>query len=191
MYKNKIFRLILSFLFAILFCHAAFAASNIALTSAGQSPDAMMVKVVLKKMDVEVDFDSAMDLSLIHILLRSDKGIVAAAHPLAAQAGAEILEKGGNAVDAAIAVSLALGVVEPYASGLGGEGYLVVQMKDGHRFALDFRSTAPKLATYENLEKSGMTLSEAAKTIKGACVPGVPAAIEYVYNCLLYTSRCV
>lgn len=115
-------------------------------------------------------------------VLRSDKGIVAAAHPLAAQAGAEILEKGGNAVDAAIAVSLALGVVEPYASGLGGEGYLVVQMKDGHRFALDFRSTAPKLATYENLEKSGMTLSDAAKTIKGACVPGVPAAIEYVYK---------
>ncbi|NLI42188.1 MAG: hypothetical protein GX381_00710, partial [Synergistaceae bacterium] len=61
MYKNKIFRLILSFLFAILFCQVAFAASNIALTSAGQSPDAMMVKVVLKKMDVEVDFDSAMD----------------------------------------------------------------------------------------------------------------------------------
>ncbi|HPT64584.1 MAG: DUF6305 family protein [Acetomicrobium sp.] len=86
MYKNKIFRLILSFLFAILFCHAAFAASNIALTSAGQSPDAMMVKVVLKKMDVEVDFDSAMDPAaikdnhkvLIVVVGGSSKGLGAA-----------------------------------------------------------------------------------------------------------------
>ena len=49
-------------------------------------------------------------------VLSSDKGIVAAAHPLAAVAGAEVLEAGGNAIDAAIATSLALGVVEPYAS---------------------------------------------------------------------------
>ena len=68
-------------------------------------------------------------------------------------------------------------MVEPYASGLGGEGYLVVQMKDGQRFALDFRSTAPKLATYENLEKSGMTLSEAAKRLKELAFQ--VAAIEY------------
>ncbi|MDR9770543.1 DUF6305 family protein [Acetomicrobium sp.] len=86
MYKNKIFRLILSFLFAILFCQVAFAASNIALTSAGQSPDAMMVKVVLKKMDVEVDFDSAMDPAaikdnhkvLIVVVGGSSKGLGAA-----------------------------------------------------------------------------------------------------------------
>ena len=52
--------------------------------------------------------------------LQSKSGMVTAAHPLAAAAGAQILENGGNAVDAAIAVSLALGVVEPYASGLVG-----------------------------------------------------------------------
>ena len=108
--------------------------------------------------------------------LQSKQGMVAAAHPLAAQAGAEILEMGGNAVDAAIAVSLALGVVEPYASGLGGEGYMVAVMADGREVAIDFRSTAPALANYENLGKAG-ELSDIRYTPKGYCVAGVPAGI--------------
>ena len=108
--------------------------------------------------------------------LQSKQGMVTAAHPLAARAGAEILEKGGNAVDAAIAVSLALGVVEPYASGLGGEGYMVAVMADGRELAIDFRSTAPALANYENLNKAGK-LSKVRYTPKGYCVAGVPAGI--------------
>ena len=108
--------------------------------------------------------------------LQSKTGMVTAAHPLAAQAGAEILEKGGNAVDAAIAVSLALGVVEPYASGLGGEGYMVAVMADGREIAIDFRSTAPGMATYANLEKAG-ELRDIRYTPKGYCVAGVPAGI--------------
>ncbi|MCW8925710.1 MAG: gamma-glutamyltransferase [Xanthomonadales bacterium] len=109
-------------------------------------------------------------------ILQSKSGMVTAAHPLAAKAGAEILEQGGNAVDAAIAVSLALGVVEPYASGLGGEGYMVAVMADGREVAIDFRSTAPAMATYANLEKAGK-LSEIRYTPKGFCVAGVPAGI--------------
>ncbi len=108
--------------------------------------------------------------------LQSKAGMVTAAHPLAAKAGAEILEKGGNAVDAAIAVSLALGVVEPYASGLGGEGYMVAVMADGREVAIDFRSTAPGMATYANLEKAGK-LSKVRYTPKGYCIAGVPAGI--------------
>jgi len=108
--------------------------------------------------------------------LQSKQGMVTAAHPLAARAGAEILEKGGNAVDAAIAVSLALGVVEPYASGLGGEGYMVVVMADGRELAIDFRSTAPAMANYENLRKAG-ELRKIKYTAKGYCVAGVPAGI--------------
>jgi gamma-glutamyltranspeptidase/glutathione hydrolase len=108
--------------------------------------------------------------------LQSTEGMVTAAHPLAAEAGAEILEMGGNAVDAAIAVSLALGVVEPYASGLGGEGYMVAVMQDGRELAIDFRSTAPAMATYENLEKAG-ELRDVRYTPKGYCVAGVPAGI--------------
>ena len=109
-------------------------------------------------------------------ILQSKEGMVTAAHPLAAAAGAEILEKGGNAVDAAITVSLALGVVEPYASGLGGEGYMVAVMADGREIAIDFRSTAPAMANYKNLNKAG-DLGKVRYTPKGYCVAGVPAGI--------------
>ncbi|MCX5914966.1 MAG: gamma-glutamyltransferase, partial [Deltaproteobacteria bacterium] len=107
--------------------------------------------------------------------LKSKHGMVVAANPLAAKVGAEILEKGGNAVDAAIAVSFALGVVEPYASSIGGEGYAILSLADGRKFAIDFRSTAPARATYENLAATGMKLNELKETPKGYCVPGVVA----------------
>src|SRR6056297_661 len=108
----------------------------------------------------------------------SSLGMVAAANPYAAEVGAEILEKGGNAIDAAIAVSFALGVVEPYASGLGGEGYAVVTLADGEKFAVDFKSMAPQIATYEKLEELGTNISGVRYTPMGALVPGVPAGIQ-------------
>lgn len=108
--------------------------------------------------------------------LQSKQGMVTAANPLAAQVGAEILEKGGNAVDAAIAVGFAIGVVAPYASGLGGEGYMVAVMADGREISIDFRSTAPALATYENLSKAGK-LWDVKYTPKGYCVAGMPAGV--------------
>ncbi len=114
-------------------------------------------------------------------VLQSDKGMVAAAHPLAARAGAEILEQGGNAIDAAIATSLALGVVEPYASSLFGEGYMVVRMADGSVYSIDFRSAAPAMATYEQLRSEERTIREISGMPQGACVPGLVAGIEAIY----------
>ncbi len=111
-------------------------------------------------------------------ILQSKNGMVTAAHPLAAEVGADILAKGGNAVDAAIAVSLALGVVEPYASGLGGEGYMVASFADGRQIAIDFRSMAPAMATYENFANTGETkLKKIKYSAKGYCVAGVPKGI--------------
>lgn len=76
-------------------------------------------------------------------VLRAGGGMVAAQHIGAAEAGAEILRAGGNAVDAAIATSLALAMVEPWMSGLGGGGFLVVAKADGTAEVLDFGMKAP------------------------------------------------
>lgn len=75
------------------------------------------------------------------------RGMVSAADPRAAQAGAEMLRRGGNAVDAAFATLLALNVVEPQSSGVGGGGYLVYSQRGGGPVTFDGRETAPHAAT--------------------------------------------
>ena len=78
----------------------------------------------------------------------ASNGMVAAAHPLAAQTGAEILQKGGNAIDAAVATAFALNAVEPNASGIGGGGFMLIRFAEtGEIIVLDYREVAPGTAT--------------------------------------------
>jgi gamma-glutamyltranspeptidase/glutathione hydrolase len=74
-------------------------------------------------------------------------GLVTARHPLAAEAGLDVLRRGGNALDAAAATILATGVAQPFATTIGGGGVLTAVRPDGHAYTLDYRSEAPNAAT--------------------------------------------
>src|SRR5690349_19803345 len=76
-----------------------------------------------------------------------DHGMVVTAQALATRVGVEVLKKGGNAVDAAVAVGYALAVVYPAAGNLGGGGFITLQLADGRKTFIDFRETAPLAAT--------------------------------------------
>jgi len=108
---------------------------------------------------------------------------IASAHPLATRAGMEVLEAGGNAFDAAVAVSAALGVVEPFSSGLGGGGFWLLHFaEDGRQVVVDARETAPGAA------RPAMYLDEAGEPVPGlsrngplaAGIPGTPAALAHI-----------
>ena len=79
-------------------------------------------------------------------LQRTAGGMVSADNPDAARVGAYILSQGGDAVDAAVATALALGVVHAFGSGIGGGGFVVSARANGERLALDFREVAPAAA---------------------------------------------
>jgi len=96
-------------------------------------------------------------------------GAVAADHPLASQAGADVLRAGGNAVDAVIAAALASGVVQPTGSGLGGGGFAIVVQPDGASTVLDFRETAPAAATAD------MFLAPGTSSVTGGLAVAVPS----------------
>lgn len=118
----------------------------------------------------------------VRIAAAQDCGI-ASAHPLATRAGCEILQSGGNAFDASVAVAAALAVVEPFASGLGGGGFLLLHRgSDGFEAFVDAREVAPGKATpafyLDGNGKPRGKLSREGPT--AAAIPGTPAALDWV-----------
>lgn len=91
------------------------------------------------------------------------------------QVGAEIMEKGGNAVDAAVAMGFALGVCEPFTSGLGGGGLCTIHTADGQDYFIDFREVAPAAATLDlYLDAEGKSNGS---TVTGGLASGVPGEV--------------
>jgi gamma-glutamyltranspeptidase / glutathione hydrolase len=108
-------------------------------------------------------------------------GMVVSIHPEASRAGLEILRKGGNAVDAAVATGFALAVVHPSAGNLGGGGFMLVRMADGTVHFLDYREKAPKTATQNMyLDANGNVIPDASLIgYKAIGVPGSVAGLVY------------
>jgi gamma-glutamyltranspeptidase/glutathione hydrolase len=115
--------------------------------------------------------------------IKPAKAAIASAHPIATQAGFEILEKGGNAFDAAVAVSATLAVVEPYSSGIGGGGFwLLHERKTRKNIMVDGREKAPLNATRNMYQdQNGNVIS--GLSVNGALaagIPGEPAALVHI-----------
>lgn len=103
------------------------------------------------------------------------RAMVVSGSPLASEVGRQVLEAGGNAVDAAVAVGFALAVVHPEAGNIGGGGFMVFRMKDGTNAALDYREAAPGRASHDMyLDRSG---EPTALSDKGHLAAGVPGAV--------------
>lgn len=110
------------------------------------------------------------------------RAVIVSAHPLATKAGLAILERGGNAFDAAVAVTAALGVVEPMSSGLGGGGLWLLRRADGRVVMVDGRETAARAARADMyLDANGDPRPRAS--LDGplaAAIPGIPAGIDHL-----------
>ncbi|HYA62542.1 MAG TPA: gamma-glutamyltransferase [Candidatus Sulfotelmatobacter sp.] len=111
--------------------------------------------------------------------VRGAHGMVATDEPLASQAGVEILKRGGNAVDAAVATAFALAVVEPAAGNIGGGGFMLVRLADGKSTFFDYREVAPGKATRDMYIKPDGKLDNEASTIgyRSVAVPGTVAGL--------------
>lgn len=103
------------------------------------------------------------------------KGVVAAGHPLATEAGLNALKRGGNAVDAAVAVGLTLGVVDGFNSGIGGGCFILIHTPRGECVAIDGREMAPKAAHRDMYLRDGEAVPSLSQT--GPLAVGVPGAL--------------
>jgi gamma-glutamyltranspeptidase/glutathione hydrolase len=110
-------------------------------------------------------------------------GAVAADHALASKAGAEMLRKGGNAVDAAVAASFTLSVVRPFSCGIGGGGFMVARLSEpGLEFALNYREQAPACAVPDYYERLAPTRPDAAT--RGGTAVAIPGTTHGLLHAL-------
>jgi len=120
----------------------------------------------------------------IHHPVVGTRGMVVSQNEIATEVGAEILRKGGNAVDAAVAVGFALAVTLPRAGNIGGDGFMLVHMAETKQtLIIDFRSVAPKAARVEMfVDAKGEETQVASRGYKAAAVPGTVAGLALAHR---------
>lgn len=118
--------------------------------------------------------------------VRGKSAMVASQHELASKIGVEVLKKGGNAVDAAIAVGIALAVVYPEAGNIGGGGFMLIRFADGRTTSIDYREMAPKAAHRDIFvnDKGEVIRGEGGSTVgyRASGVPGTLAGFEMAFK---------
>lgn len=117
-----------------------------------------------------------------HEPVRARRGMVASTSKIASQVGVDVLRRGGNAVDAAIAVAFALAVTYPAAGNLGGGGFMMIRLRDGRTTAIDYREMGPA-AAHRNVyldERGNLKVGEGSSTLgyRASGVPGTVAGME-------------
>lgn len=116
--------------------------------------------------------------------VQGDKGMVVSQNAVASEVGAEILRKGGNAIDSAIATAFALAVTLPRAGNIGGDGFMLIYIaEEDQTYAIDYRSIAPAAASVDAfLEANGDVSGEAYRGIKAAGIPGTVAGLHRAHE---------
>ena len=127
------------------------------------------------------------DINIVKEIRTKSKGLVVSAHPLASEVGAMVMKKGGNAYDAAIATQFALAVVYPQAGNIGGGGFLVGVKRNGDKFTIDFRETAPAKSSRDMyLDKKGNAITDLSQN--GRLAVGVPGSVAGFYATLKHAN---
>ena len=111
--------------------------------------------------------------------VHAQHGMVVAMESIAADVGVGVLQKGGNAVDAAVAVGFALAVTHPFAGNIGGGGYMLIRLADGRSTFIDFRERAPEKASHDMyLDANGKPTRESIEGWRSSGVPGSVRGFE-------------